>query len=265
MIDSHCHLEWKSYDADREEVIAMCKAQLKAVVSSCSRPHDFDKALDTRARHKDFVFITAGFHPEFMKEVSQEQKKVYLEKIRNNRNMIVAIGEIGLDYDWIKEPEEQEKSRRLFEEMLELAKELGLPVVIHSRNSHLDVLDMLDKHKPCRVYLHMWGGQQEELIKRVIENGYFVGVNTIVFTSKNYKKVVRDMPLERLLLETDAPWLALKKEGEAWKIDSKVRNEPTSIKLVAEKIAEIKGLTFDEVWTACGINAARFYQLPLHL
>lgn len=262
MIDSHCHVEWKSYDSDRDQLVGRWKKELKAVVSSCSRPQDFDKALTFPAKYPKFVFVTAGFHPEFMKEVSAVDKKDYLEKVRKNKEKIVAIGEIGLDYDWLPEPAEQEKSRELFAEMLELAKELNLPVVIHSRNSHKDVLDILEKHQMQKVYLHMWGGHQDEFLKRVLAAEYFVGVNTIVFTSKNYKKVVRDIPLGRILLETDAPWLALKKEGDAYKIDSKARNEPTSIKLVAEKIAEIKGVPFETVWKTCAANAIRFYNLP---
>jgi len=263
MIDSHCHVEWKSYDSDRDALISKWKKELKAVVSSCSRPQDFDKALAFTTRYSGFVFLCAGFHPEFMKDISADEKKAYFEKVRKNRDRLVAIGEIGLDYDWIKEPAEQEKSRKLFEEMLNLAKELELPVVIHSRNSHKDVLDILEKHKLPKVYLHMWGGHQDEFMKRVLAAGYFVGANTIIYTSKSYKKVVRDVPLDRLLLETDAPWLSLKKEGDAWKIDPKARNEPTSIRLVAEKIAEIKGLPFEAVWKTCGENAVRFYSLPL--
>jgi TatD DNase family protein len=262
LIDSHCHVEWKSYDADRDALVSKWKTQLKAVVSACSRPHDFDKALTFTTKYPGFVFVCAGFHPEFMKEVSDADKENYLEKVRKNKDKIVTIGEIGLDYAWLPEPSEQEKSRKLFEEMLELAKELNLPVVIHSRNSHNDVLNILEKHRMPKVYLHMWGGHQDEFMKRVIEKGYFVGANTIIYTSKNYKKVVRDIDINRLLLETDAPWLSLKKEGDAWKIDPKARNEPTSIRMVAEKIAEIKGVPFEEVWKTCAENAIRFYSLP---
>ena len=191
MIDSHCHVEWKSYDSDRDELVGRWRTELKAIVSSCSRPNDLDKALTFTARYSNFIFLAAGFHPEFMKDVSEKQKQEYLEKIRKNHDKIVAIGEIGLDYDWIKEPEQRERSRLLFKEMLELAEQLNLPVVIHSRNSHNDVLDILERHKMQKVYLHMWGGHQADLMKRVLKNGYFVGVNTIVYTSKDYKKVVR--------------------------------------------------------------------------
>lgn len=265
MIDSHCHVEWESYDSDRDELITRWKTQLRAVVSSCSRPQDFDKALGIATKHSGFVFISAGFHPEFMKEISDAQKKAYLEKVRKNKDRIVAIGEVGLDYDWIKEPAEQEKSRKLFEEMLDFAEELELPVVIHSRASHEDVLDILERHRLPKVLLHMWGGHQEELMKRVLANGYYVSVNTILFTSKGYKKVARDIPLDHVLLETDAPWLALKKEGDAWKLDSATRNEPTSIRLVAEKVSEIKNLPFEEIWRACGRNAVRFFGLPVEI
>jgi len=263
MIDSHCHLEWKSYDKDREEVIARCKKQLKAVVTSCSRPQDFDKALEISKKHPRFVFVTAGFHPEFLKIIPEEMKKSYKNRIKQNKNKIVGIGEIGLDYDWIKEPEDREKSKELFIEMLALARELNFPAVIHSRAAHEDVLDILELHGPKKVLLHMWGGHQKELMERVLSKNYFVSVNTILFTSKNYKKVVRKVPLEQLLLETDAPWLALKRENEKYYIDSSARNEPISIKLTAQKISEIKKVSFEQVWRTCGENAIKFYSLPV--
>lgn len=263
MIDAHCHLEWRAYDKDREEVIARCRKQLKAVIMSCSRPQDFEKALEIAEKNSNFVFMTAGFHPEFMKVIPEEQQKAYLEKIRQNKEKLVAIGEIGLDYDWIQEPEARERSKELFKEMLDIARELDLPAVIHSRAAHKDVLDILEKHAPQKILLHMWGGHQKELMEHVNSKDYFVSVNTILFTSKGYKKVVRDVPLERLLLETDAPWLALKKMNGSYRIDSAARNEPTSIRLVAERIAEIKKLDFEQVWRTCGRNAIRFYSLPL--
>jgi len=261
MIDSHCHLEWKSYDEDRDAVIDRCKKELKAVVSSCSRPWDFDKALAMQEKHKGFVFVTAGFHPEFMKEVDEKTRSDYIRKIIANRARIVGIGEVGLDYAWLKEPDEQERSRKLFAEMIGIAKRLDMPIVVHSREAHPDTLRILEENGAKRVLLHMWGGHQKELIDKVKDLGYFVSVNTIVLRSKGYSKVVKAMPIEKMMLETDSPWLGVRKEGEEWVMDQSVRNEPTSIKMVAKKIAEIKKMPFERVWRDCGENSARFFGL----
>ena len=263
MIDSHCHLEWKDFDNDRDQVVGRCKKQLKAVVSACSRPSDFEKSLEISEKYRGFVFITAGLHPEFIKTLAEDVKSEYIGKIIANKSRIVGIGEVGLDYSWVTDPVLQEKSRELFAEMIELAKKLGLPLVIHSREAHPDTLRILEENGAKRVLLHMWGGHHKELMDKVNDLGYFVSLNTVVLRSKGYRKVARDIPLERMMLETDAPWLGVRKEGESWVLDQAIRNEPTTIRITAEKVAEIKKIPFDEVWKACGDNSARFFALKL--
>ncbi|MFQ6009954.1 MAG: TatD family hydrolase [Candidatus Aenigmatarchaeota archaeon] len=264
MIDSHCHLEQPEFSEYLDQVIQRCRnAGLRAVVSSCSRPVDFEKSLNIANKYKGFVFITAGFHPEFMKKITEEGMSEYIKKIINNKDKIVGIGEVGLDYAWIKEPELQEKSRKLFAEMIRLANRLNLPLVIHSRDAHPDTLRILEENKASRVLLHMWGGHHKELMDKVNELGYFVSLNTTVLRSKGYRKVARDTPLERMMLETDSPWLGVKKQDDSWVIDQSIRNEPTAIKIVARKIAEIKKLSFDKIWEACRNNAISFFALKL--
>ena len=107
----------------------------------------------------------------------------------------------------------------------------------------------------------MWGGH--DLMDRVNDLGYYVSMNSIVMRSKSYRKVIKKVPSERLLLETDSPWMALKKVEDGYEIDSKARNDPTTIKLVCEKIAELKGVDSNVLWEQCGKNSSDFFNLNI--
>jgi len=257
MIDVHCHLEQEDYDKDRDEVIEKCKKELKAVITSCAHPKDFELTMRMVENHKNFVFATCGIHPEYIKDVAEKTKDDFLELIAENKEKIVAIGETGLDYWWTKEIEWREKQKQLFIQLIEVAKELNKPLIIHSREAFEDTIKILEQEDAKQVMLHMWG--EHKLLKRVLENGYYVSMNTIILRSKGYRKVVRECPLDKLMLETDAPWLAPKKLIEG--IDT--RNDPTSIRIVAEKMADIKKISFEEVWNKCGENAVNFFKLPI--
>lgn len=249
MIDCHCHLEQPDYDKDRNQVIEKCRKELRAVVTSCAHPRDFGLTMQMVKKYKGFVFATAGIHPEYVKEISEKEKDEFLELIKQNKEEIVGIGEVGLDYDWVKEPEFQQKQREWFVQFINFAKELELPVIVHSRAAFEDAIKILEQEDARQVLMHMFGANQ--LVKRVIESNWFVSLNTIILTSKKYKKVARDMPLEKLLTETDAPWLGLKGG----------RNDSMSVKIVIEKIAEVKKTSFDEVDRITTENAINFFGL----
>lgn len=251
MIDCHCHLEQEDYSKDREEVIEKCRKELKAVVSSCAHPKDFTLTMQLVEKYKNFVFATAGIHPEYIKEISEKEKDEFLELIKENKSKLVGIGEVGLDFNWVKESAWQKKQKEWFIESISLSKELKLPLVVHARDAFEDAVKILEQEDAKKVLMHMFGANQ--LVKRIAENGWYVSMNTIVLKSKKHKKVVRDMPLEQLMLETDAPWLG--SEGK--------RNDPTSVKLVAEKITEIKKVKFEDVDKMTTENAIRFFNLNI--
>lgn len=255
MIDSHCHLEQPPFSEDRDEIIQKCKeAGLKAVVTCCASPKDFELTMEIVRKHRNFVFATVGIHPEFIKDVSNEEKKDILKKIEQNQDDIKAIGEVGLDKYWIKEEDWLRKQQELFIEMIEFAKKLKKPLVIHSRNAYLDSVEILEKEDAERVLMHMFG--DKNLVERVIENGWFISMNAIVLRSKTHRKIIKKAPIEKILLETDAPWLHPSGSG---------RNDPTSIQVVAEKIAQLKHLDFETVWKQCGKNAKEFFKLPVKI
>jgi TatD DNase family protein len=259
MIDSHMHLNQKEYDKDRPALIEKWKtAGLKAVISNSVALNTFEKGLKIRAHWPGFVFTTASIHPEYIKEVSPEQIDAHVEKIRAHADEIVGIGETGLDKFWVKEPEWQAKQKELFIRLMALARELDKPLVVHTRDAHEETVDLLEAQGVKRAHLHMWGSRG--LIKRVIDNGWLISLGPLLVTSKSLQKIAKDMPLEQIMLETDSPWFGGKgADGKP------LRGEPTNIRPVAEKIAEIKGLSFDEVWLQCARNAIRLYGLPVKL
>ncbi len=248
MIDVHCHLEQKDYDKDRDEFIESLRPQLRAVITSCAHPRDFSLTLQMAEKYKGFVFASAGLHPEYIKELSEAEINQYIEKIRVNEDRIVAVGEIGLDYFWVKESEWQEKQRELFVKMLNLAKELGKPVIIHTRDAIEDTVNMLEQEDMKRVVIHLFSSKQ--FAERLAKNRWCASFGPLLLTSKTHKNIVKKLPLELILLETDSPWFGSGKRGT-----------PLNIRPVAEKIAKIKNLEFEHVWRRCCRNAERVFNL----
>ena len=235
MIDTHCHLEQTDYCRDRDAVVERCKHQLQAVVTSCTHPKYFDITMQLIRKHKGFVFASVSVHPTYVTTLDDEEISEYFELIRSNKEDLVAIGETGLDYKWVKEVKWREKQKNLFVNLIALAKQLQLPLVIHSRDATEEVVDILQDRTKF-VQMHMF--TTYSLLKKVIDNGWFISVNTLLLKSKNVRKIVRDCPLDQLMLETDSPWLGIDVDGNLKPRDA-VRNDPTAVSLVSEKIAQI--------------------------
>jgi TatD DNase family protein len=252
MIDCHCHLEQKDYDKDREQVIEQCKQEIKFLVTSCAHPKDFDLTLDIARKHDNFVFAAIGIHPTYIKETNEQEIKETIEKIRKNKESIVAIGETGLDFHWIKEPEWREKQKVLFVKMIQLAKDLHLPLIIHSWDATTEVIEILEQQgmKGKKVLMHLLSNRK--VISKVIENDWFVSIGPGIRKSKDIRKIARDVPIHKILLETDSPWFA--QEGQT-------RGLPLNVKIPAEKIAEIKKLPVKVVEKQTDLNAIVFFNL----
>lgn len=251
MIDVHCHLEQKDYENDLEQVIERAKSQgIKAIITCSADIKDFEKGLEIVKKFKNYVFLTASIHPIHVPEYSDEEIKDFLDKLRKNRKYIVGIGETGLDYYWVKDQNQRERQKKVFLWHIELAKELSLPLIVHSRDANNDTVKILEQAGYDKVLWHFFG--DKNLVEWMIENNYKASFNTFLLKSKTHKKIVKALPLELIFLETDSPWLGFGK-----------RNEPASIVKVAEKISEVKKLSFEEVWYKCGENAKEFFELKL--
>ncbi len=256
MIDCHCHLEQKEYNQDRDSFIEDCKKHLKAIVTCSAHPKDIELTLKIAEKYQDFVFAIIGLHPEYIKELTEKQIKETIEAIKQNKNQIVGIGEIGLDYFWIKEKEWQEKQKQLFRKLINLAKELNLPLVIHSRSASEETIKILEDEgmKNKKVLMHLF--QKRKLINKVIENNWYVSIGPGIRKSKDIRKIARDIPKNRLLLETDSPWFAQKEEGQT-------RGTPLNVKIAAQKIAEIRKTNIEEIEKQTDLNAIEFFNLNI--
>jgi len=250
MIDVHCHLEQKDYEKDRDEVIKKCERELRAVITCCCHPDDFDLTMKMVEKYKNFVFATVSIHPEYIKEIEHLNVGDFLKKIEENKEKIVGIGETGLDFI-IEEPEWREKQKKLFIKFIDLAKSLNLPLVIHARKAFAEAIEILEKFGAERVLMHFFTAK--ELLPKIIKNGWSISVNTTLLNSKKIKKIVRDLPIEKIMTETDSPWLG----------PNGTRNDPTSVKFVIERIAEIKRMKFEDVDKITTQNAINFFNLKI--
>jgi TatD DNase family protein len=251
MIDVHCHLEQDDYRKDRDMVITECKKQMKAVVTSCANPRYFDLTMSLTKKYPGFVFAAYSIHPEYVKDISQKGVGQFIRMLRESRDRMVAVGETGLDYFWTKDSRGRESQRELFRRFISLSRELKKPLVIHCRDAFEDTIEILEQESCREVLLHMFGGHH--LLKRVVDNGWHVSLNAIVMRSKKHRKIARDIPLGRLMTETDSPWLA----------PDRGRNTPLTVGAVIKKLAEIRKIPPEEIDRATTENAVRFFSLPL--
>ena len=248
MIDVHCHLEQKDYDRDREEVIGMCMEKMKAVLSSSPHKDDFMAAIDLHKKYPNFVYICLGLHPMYVRELREKDIAEAISFIRKHKDELSAIGEVGLDYHHVKEKEFQEKQKEMFRRFIRLSKELNKPLVIHCRNAFEDTIKILEEEKADKVMIHLFGDKKS--CPKVLDNGWFISIGPLLLRSKTIKKIVRFMPLDRIMLETDSPWFGF---GE--------RGIPLNVIKTAGKIAEVKKITSEEVEEQTDLNAKNFFGL----
>lgn len=233
VFDSHCHPQFPQYESDREEVV---KRSLDGGVFMICVGTDLEtskKGIELAGKY-DGIWATVGLHPN---DNSNEEfePEVYRELLAIEK--VVGFGEIGLDYYRTAKKEDQERQKQRFIEQLGLATKSGKPVVLHCRDAHQDMLGILSSS--FRGVVHSFTGTLEEA-KKYLDLGFYLGFNGILTFTGQYDETVRYAPLERILLETDAPYLApVPFRGK--------RNEPLYVKHVAEKVAELKGLDYDEV------------------
>lgn len=262
MIDAHCHME---YIENPDEVIQHAKkAGMSAIVTSIADIKDKEKVIALKKKYPDFVFICLGFHPEIMDKYHAGDIDSYMEFIRQNKTWISAVGEVGTDYNWVTKADDQLLSRNIFEKFIGLSKELGLPLVIHSRNgrdnkegSNEGIQDAITKLKQndCKdVMMHCFSGSEGQL-KDCLEQGWLISYATVLVKSFKHQRLAKQTPLEQMVLETDSPWLDP---------DSReLVNRPWKIERSAEILATLLKIDKDEVLRTTEKNARRFFRMNL--
>ena len=254
LTDTHVHLYDHDFDADIHDVVIRAKDSgvSKVIMPAIDISH-YQMMMDRYAQLDGFAFPSIGLHPTSVKDNWREELNFVKERCKERR--FIAIGEIGLDGYWSKGHFNYQKI--VFEEQLRLASQNSLPVIIHSRDATEEIFKVMDSCRdiPLKGVLHAFSGSYETYCRVQGYGDFMIGIGGVVtFKNSSLASVVERVPLERILLETDAPWLTpMPFRGK--------RNEPSYIKIIAGKIAQIKGCSLEEVAAVTTENAMKIFSI----
>jgi len=254
LIDSHAHIQLKNFGNDREAMLA--RAQKAGVGYIITIGFDLETSMGaiSLAEQYDFVYATVGMHPHDARFLHDKTIAKFRELAQHPK--VVALGEMGLDYYRNLSP--RSIQQKAFEAQLQLAQELNLPIIVHDRDAHKDIMKILRWYAgkiEKRGVLHCFSGDID-MAKEAIDLGFYISIAGPVTypKSSSLQMVAREVPMDRLLLETDCPWLAPQfRRGK--------RNEPAYIKAIAEKIAELKGVSVTTIADATTTNVKTLFRI----
>ncbi|HXX34156.1 MAG TPA: TatD family hydrolase [Thermodesulfobacteriota bacterium] len=253
LIDSHAHLEMPEFRKDLEAVIQRAKESgVEYVFTVGTEKKDWKRALEIAESHPS-IYAILGVHPHNAKEIDHQTYPMLRELCRNEK--VKAYGEIGLDFFRNFSPRDLQLMR--FREQIGLAKELGLPVVIHDREAHHETLEILksERAKDCGGIIHCFSGDYG-MAKACMDMGFYISIpGSVTFkNAESFREVVKRIPLDSLLVETDAPFLTpVPFRGK--------RNEPSYVRYTAQRMAEVKNISLEKVAEVTTQNAMRVYRL----
>ena len=252
LFDTHAHLDDRAFDADRAELLAALPQQGLALVMNPGCSLASSRNVDKLTREYDYIYGAVGSHPDVCDEVTEEVLEAYRQLCRENPK-IKAIGEIGLDYHYEEIP--RDVQQRAFRMQMALAAELNLPVIVHDRDAHGDSMAIVEEFPTVKGVFHCYSGSVE-MAQWLVDRGWYIGF-TGVLTFKNARKaleVAEAIPLERIVLETDCPFMAPEPfRGK--------RNDPGYLFRMAERLAEIRGISVEEVHRITTENAKALYRI----
>ena len=242
LIDSHAHLDDEKFNEDREQIIEeIKKSEVVNVISAGYSIEGSEKAVEL-AKKYDFIYATCGISPNDIPQTEQQLWKDVekIEEIIKNNSKIVAVGEIGLDYYWNKENKDLQKMA--FVEQIKLANEMKLPIVIHTREAVMDTIEILKNNEVQKKGVFHCCPLNRELVKEALKLGFYISfAGPVTFkNSKNADEIINMVPDDRILIETDSPYLSPEPlRGR--------RNDPRNVKYVAQKVAQVKNMSIEQM------------------
>lgn len=252
IFDTHAHYDDETFDADRDSLLAAMPQEGVGLILDPGCDIVTSKKAVALAAQYPHVYAAVGYHPENCAPYTPSDLDVLREMARNPK--VVAIGEIGLDYYWEQNPP-RELQQEVFRAQLALAQERNLPVIVHDRDAHADCLAIVKEFPAVRGVFHCYSGSVE-MARELWKLGWYTGFDGPV-TYKNARKTVevaQEVPMDQLLLETDSPYMApVPVRG--------TRNDSRNIRHIAEKIAELRGMTADEVIRIAADNGRRLFAI----
>ena len=253
LFDTHAHMDDEAFNQDREELLARLPEQGIALVMNPGCSLSASRNASKLAMAYDYIYAAVGSHPDAADEVDEAVLDEYRKLIRENPK-IKAIGEIGLDYHYEDIP--RQRQLEAFRAQMALAKELNLPVIVHEREAHEDGMKVVEEFPEVTGVFHCYSGSAE-MAKWLVKRGWYIGF-TGVLTFKNARKameVASQIPLDRIVIETDCPYMSPEPfRGR--------RNDPGKLYRMAEKLAQIRGLSVEEIHAITMENGKRLYRIP---
>lgn len=250
LFDTHAHYDDSRFDSDRDALLSAMPENGVGLILNPGCDLESSKKAVEYAEKYPFMYAAVGYHPSDIQDGVQLEQ---LEALAQSSNKVRAIGEIGLDYYWEKDPGRRRRQQEAFHAQMRMAKRLNLPVIIHDREAHLDTLTVVEQHPDVRGVFHCYSGSAE-MAKQLLKLGYYLSF-TGVITYKNARKaceVIEMMPLDRIMIETDTPYLTPEPfRGK--------RNSSLYVYRVAEQIAALRGLETEEVVRLTTENGKRLF------
>lgn len=253
--DSHAHLDDEKFNEDREIIINKIHKEIDKFVSAGYSLEGSEAAVKLAQKY-DFIYATCGISPNDIPQTNNELW-IMLDKIKNlvqQNSKVVAVGEIGLDYYWNKENKEIQKTA--FIEQIKLANELNLPIVIHTREAVMDTIEILKKNPVHKKGVFHCCPLNRELVKEALKLGFYISfAGPVTFkNSKNANEIIELVSNDRILIETDSPYLSPEPlRGK--------RNDPRNVKYIAEKIAKVKKMSIEEIAEITYNNTCRIFNI----
>ena len=255
--DNHAHLDDEKFDSDREEIIEKVHCEGVSFISAGYSLEGSKKAIELSKKY-DFIYATCGISPNDIPQTEEQLWKMLkeIEALAKENPKVLAIGEIGLDYYWEKNQKMQELQRKAFIEQINLANVLDLPIVIHTRDAVMDTLKILKENSVKNKGVFHCCPLNRELVKEGLKLGFYISfAGPVTFkNSKNANEIIQMVPNDKMLIETDSPYLSPEPlRGK--------RNDPRNVKYIAKKIAEEKGISEEEVARITFENVKKIYKI----
>lgn len=251
LVDAHAHLDHPDFEKDLPEVIERAKkAGVSIIINNGTDVKDNRRCLEI-AKEFPIVKVSLGLYPIEALKLSDEEIDAELKFIESHKKTIIAIGEVGLDYYWEKDPLQHKRQKEIFKKIINLAEKLQKPLIVHSRNAEADAVEMLKDCK-TKVVMHMFSADME-IVDKAISYGFYFTIPTNIGRNKHFQKLAEKVSMNRLFLETDCPYMAPNPQIEK-------RNEPANIAITAKKIAEIKKFNEEEVIKNLWMNYQQVFQ-----
>lgn len=253
MIDTHCHIDFEEYDKDRGEVIKRAQDKLDAVIVSGIGYESNKGVLDLCEEYKNFIYPSFGYHPVSSQNCSEDELKLSHSHLIDNINNIVAIGEVGMDYFYVKDKAMREKQKEIFLSFIEIANEYNVPLLMHVRDCEKKALNIVLEYEDIPyVIFHCFSGSAKTARRIMEKDNYFMSFSTMLCYSKQHQDLIKDISLDHILTETDSPYLAMTKDE---------RNEPANVVNAVKKIAEIQNEDVETVDRVTTNNAREIFKI----